>query len=55
MCSQHRVRSLEDMKQRLLFVLLVIGLLALAVGGWTVQGLRWAATGGRARGVVQPA
>jgi hypothetical protein len=43
------------MKQRLLFVLLIVGLLALAVGGWTVQGLRWAASGGRARAVPQPA
>jgi hypothetical protein len=43
------------MKQRLLFVLLVAGLLVLAVGGWTVQGLRWAASGGRLRGVPQTA
>jgi hypothetical protein len=43
------------MTHRLLFVLLLIGLLALAVGGWTVQGLRWASTGRRARGVAQPA
>jgi hypothetical protein len=43
------------MKRRFLFVLLVTGLLVLALGGWTVQGLRWAATGGRSRGVPQPA
>ena len=33
----------------------VTGLLVLALGGWTVQGVRWAATGGWARGVPQPA
>jgi hypothetical protein len=43
------------MKQRLLFAVLVTGLLALAIGGWTVQGLRWAANGGRSRGVPQAA
>jgi len=43
------------MKKTLLFVLLVAGLLVLALGGWTVQGLRWATTGGRARGAPQPA
>jgi hypothetical protein len=32
-------------KRRLLFFLLVTGLLLLALGGWAVQGLRWA-TGG---------
>ena len=30
------------MKNRLFFLLLVTGLLLLAIGGWTVQGLRWA-------------
>jgi hypothetical protein len=34
------------MKRRLLFVLLVTGLLLLALGGWTVRGLRWALSGG---------
>jgi hypothetical protein len=43
------------MKAHLLFALLVTTLLVLAVGGWTVQGLRWAASGGRPRGVAQPA
>jgi hypothetical protein len=43
------------MKRRLLFLLLVTGLLLLALGGWTVRGLRWAASGGRARGLPQPA
>jgi hypothetical protein len=28
------------MKKRLLFLLLVTGLLVLALGGWTVQGIR---------------
>jgi hypothetical protein len=28
------------MKRRLLFALLVTGLIVLAVGGWTVQGVR---------------
>src|SRR2546423_13533142 len=46
-------RSLVHMKKRLLFVLFVTGLLVLALGGWTVQGLRWATTGGWARGVPQ--
>ena len=55
MCARRRVRSLEDMQQRLLFVLLVTGLLVLALGGWTVQGLRWLATAGRARGITQTA
>jgi hypothetical protein len=43
------------MKRRLLFFLLVTGLLVLALGGWTVQGLRFAAGGGRARRLPQPA
>ena len=55
MCSADRARSLGDMKNRLLFLLLVTGLLLLALGGWTVQGLRWAVTGGRTRGLPQPA
>jgi hypothetical protein len=48
-------RSVAAMKRRLLFLLLVTGLLVLALGGWTVQGLRWATSGGRARGLPQPA
>jgi hypothetical protein len=43
------------MKRRLLFFLFVTGLLMLALGGWTVQGLRWATSGGRTRGLPQPA
>ncbi len=48
--------SLLDMKRRFFFLLLVTGLLLLALGGWTVQGLRWALSGGWARsGAPQPA
>jgi hypothetical protein len=43
------------MKRRLLFLLLVTGLLLLALGGWSVQGLRWAVGGGGPRGLPQPA
>jgi hypothetical protein len=39
-------RSLPSMKRRLLFLLLVTGLLLLALGGWTVQGVRWTVSGG---------
>jgi hypothetical protein len=42
------------MKRRLLFLLVVTGLLVLALGGWTIEGLRWAASAGRARGLPQP-
>jgi hypothetical protein len=55
MCGTGREHSLGHMKNRLLFLLLVTGLIVLALGGWTVQGLRWAVTGGRARGLPQPA
>jgi hypothetical protein len=48
-------RSVVHMKKRLFFMLLVTGLILLALAGWTVQGLRWAASGGRARGLPQPA
>ena len=48
-------RTLTSMKKRLLFLLFVTGLLVLALGGWTVQGARWAVTGGWARGLPQPA
>ena len=30
------------MKQRLLLLVLGLGILVLALGGWAVQGLRWA-------------
>jgi hypothetical protein len=55
MCRLGRAHSLDDMKNRLLILLLFTGLILLALGGWTVQGLRWAVTGGRTRGVPQPA
>jgi hypothetical protein len=55
MCWGSRAHSLGYMKNRLLFLLLVTGLILLALGGWTVQGLRWTVTGGRARTLPQPA
>ncbi len=48
-------RTLTTMKRRLFFILLVTGLILLALGGWTIKGLRWAAAGGRTAGVPQPA
>lgn len=42
------------MKRRLLFSLLVTGLVLLALAGWVAQGLRWAASG-RGADVPQPA
>jgi hypothetical protein len=43
------------MKRRLLFLLIVTGLILLALGGWTVKGLRWAASGGSVGPLPQPA
>jgi hypothetical protein len=43
------------MKKRLLFLLLVTGLIVLALGGWTVQGLRWALGAQWARPLPTPA
>jgi hypothetical protein len=43
------------MKRRLLFLLFVTGLILLALGGWTVKGLRWASGGGRGGLLPQPA
>jgi hypothetical protein len=40
MAVPHRARSLALMKQRLFFLLVVTGLILLALGGWTVDGLR---------------
>jgi hypothetical protein len=37
------------MKRTLLLILLALGLIVLAVGGWAIQGLRWALGGGRGR------
>jgi hypothetical protein len=55
MPARRMARSLEDMKQKLFFILLAAGLVLLALGGWAVQGTRWAVTGGWARGLPQPA
>lgn len=56
MAARRMTRSLAFMKRRFLFLLLVTGLLLLALGGWTVQGLRWALSGGWAGGgAPQPA
>ena len=49
MLAAGRSRSLDTMKRRLLFLILVVGLLTLALGGWTVQGVR------RAFALPQPA
>ena len=54
MAARRMTPSLPGMKKRLLFLLLVTGLLLLALGGWTVQGLRWALSGGWARGGAAP-
>jgi len=44
------------MKRLLLLILLALGLLLLALAGWTVQGLRWTAgRGRRRRGRLVPA
>jgi hypothetical protein len=55
MPARRMARSLEDMKRKLFFILLATGLVLLALGGWAVQGARWAVTGGWARGLPQPA
>jgi hypothetical protein len=47
-------RSLVPMNRKLIFILVVTGLLVLALGGWTVDGLRWLAGGGRGA-LPQPA
>jgi hypothetical protein len=43
------------MKRKLFFILIVAGLIVLALGGWTVDGLRWALGGGSARTAPAPA
>jgi hypothetical protein len=43
------------MKRKLLFILIITGLIVLALGGWTVQGLRWALSGGGGRTAPAPA
>jgi hypothetical protein len=47
MAAADRDRIVVRMKRRLIVSLLVTGLLLLALGGWAVQGLRFAVTGGR--------
>ena len=37
------------MKRTFLLAFLALGLILLAVGGWTVQGIRWTLRGGRNR------
>jgi hypothetical protein len=37
------------MKRRAFFATIFLGLLLVAVAGWTVDGLRWAFTGSRAK------
>jgi hypothetical protein len=43
------------MRRRILFTLLVTGLIVLALAGWTVSGVRRLTTGGRAGTLPQPA
>jgi len=40
------------MKRKLLFALLVTGLIMLALAGWAVDGVRWAAGGGAIRALA---
>ena len=40
MCARPPAHSLGHMKRKLFFILLVTGLLLLALGGWTLDGLR---------------
>jgi hypothetical protein len=37
------------MKRRLLFLALALAIVLVAVGGWAVEGVRWAFTGSRGR------
>jgi hypothetical protein len=37
------------MKRTFLLALLALGLIVLAVGAWTIQGIRWTLRGGRNR------
>ena len=55
MAPPHRDRSVAPMRRRFIFFLFVTGLLLLALGGWAVQGLRFAVAGGRGRRLPQPA
>jgi uncharacterized membrane protein YidH (DUF202 family) len=42
-------RTVDAMKRTLLIALFAVGLIVLALGGWTVQGIRWTLRGGRDR------
>jgi hypothetical protein len=55
MCGDAGGRNVRAMKRKLFFILVVTGLLVLALAGWTVQGLRWAASGGGGRTAPAPA
>ena len=54
MSSAPRTPIVVPMKRNLLFILLATGLILLALAGWTVDGLRWVASGG-GRTVPSPA
>jgi hypothetical protein len=43
------------MTQKLLLILIVTGFVVLAVGGWTVDGLKWLACGGSSSRAAEPA
>jgi hypothetical protein len=43
------------MKRRVLFLLLITGLIVLALAGWTVRGARWLTPGGRRAPLPYPA
>lgn len=55
MYQGRRVRTLTGMKRRLLFTLIVTGLIVLALAGWSVKGLRWVFGGDGTDAVPQPA
>jgi hypothetical protein len=50
-----RERKVTDMKRKLFFILIATGLIILALGGWTVDGLRWVLGGGSSRTAPAPA
>ena len=52
MCRGRAGRSLPPMTRKLLFILIVTGLILLALGGWTIDGLRWALGGGSGSGAA---
>jgi hypothetical protein len=43
------------MKRKLFFILIATGLIVLALGGWTVDAMRWAVGGGEGRTAPAPA